>query len=41
MIQFAKAVGLEVSLASYELLEDILLRPRGACILVVRGQPGL
>ena len=29
MIQFARAVGLEVSLASYSLLEDLLLKARG------------
>ena len=29
MIQFARAVGLEVSLASYGMLEDLLLKPRG------------
>ena len=30
MIQFARAVGLEVSLASYSMLEDLLLKARGA-----------
>ena len=30
MIQFARAVGLEVSLASYSVLEDLLLKARGA-----------
>ena len=29
MIQFARAVGLEVSLASYSMLEDLLLKARG------------
>ena len=29
MIQFARAVGLEVSLASYGMLEDLLLKARG------------
>ena len=29
MIQFARAVGLEVSLASYAMLEDLLLKARG------------
>ena len=29
MIQFARAVGLEVSLASYSVLEDLLLKARG------------
>ena len=29
MIQFARAVGLEVSLASYGILEDLLLKARG------------
>ena len=29
MIQFALAVGLEVSLASYSMLEDLLLKARG------------
>ena len=30
MIQFARAVGLEVSLASYSMLEDLLLKSKGA-----------
>ena len=30
MIQFARAVGLEVSLASYSMLEDLLLKAKGA-----------
>ena len=29
MIQFARAVGLQVSLASYSMLEDLLLKARG------------
>ena len=29
MIQFARSVGLEVSLASYSMLEDLLLKARG------------
>ena len=30
MIQFARAVGLEMSLASYSMLKDLLLKARGA-----------
>ena len=40
MIQFAKAVGLEVSLTSYGLLQDLLLRARGVGNLAGRLQPG-
>ena len=29
MIQFARVVGLEVSLASYSMLDDLLLKARG------------
>ena len=40
MIQFARTVGLEVSLASYGLLEDFQLRARSVRNLGFRGQPG-
>ena len=38
MIQFARAVGLEVTLASYGLLKVLLLRPWGVSGLGVREQ---
>ena len=38
MIQFARAVGLKVTLASYGLLEDLLLRSWGVSGLGVREQ---
>ena len=40
MIQVARAVGLEVILASYRHLEDLFLRARGASGLGVREQRG-
>ena len=40
MIEFVRAIGLEVTLASYGLLEDFLLRARNFGNLGVRGQPG-
>ena len=39
-IQFAWAVGLEVNLASYGLLQSLLLRALGTGNLGVRGQRG-
>ena len=38
MIQFARAVGLEVSLASYSMPEDLLLKVRGAVEPILRRQ---
>ena len=40
MIQFAETVVLDVNLASYGLLEDLLLRSRSTGNLDLRGQPG-
>ena len=39
-MQFARAVGLEVTLASYALLEELILRARGLGGLDVREQRG-
>ena len=39
-IQFARAVGLEVSLASYGLIKSLLLHAIGTGNLGVRGQQG-
>ena len=39
MIQFARAVGLEVTLASYELLEDLFVQSRGVGVVYSRGVP--
>ena len=39
-IQFAQENGLEVTLASDELLEDLLVRSRGVGAVSSRGEPG-
>ena len=40
MIQFARAVGVEVTFASYGLLQDILIRSQGISAVGLRGVAG-